>query len=338
MADTNDQLRAKVNEAMIYAPSKWRSHVGRVVTAYTRAYETQEAVLKQIEARKRAETEFGTYLMSLVLPSVVGGFVGAMLAGQSKGMTDWLAEQARKFSWDTQAAKTMGTVALDTYKTVVADSLKANVRLGYQSLFASSGWRPSSMSPTEFMSRATGGIDEFVTAAADAMNESRVGRGRHKYRDVLTGLYYSPFIQDAPESGDLWDVAELAPVMEVFLWVDWANHRDTAYWLRRISNVTEPHSGGSWMERRQLQLLMDAKELKELNPILERFDACRVNRDYITQGMPALNGYRFLDLLWVRRLAPRYRQTLLGDLLERLALQSRVPVPIFRRPKSYRLM
>ena len=163
------------------------------------------------------------------------------------------------------------------------------------------------------------------------MNESRVGRSDYSYRDVLVGLYYNPFIREAPESDDLWDVDELAGDLEVFLWVDWSKQRDTNYWLERINLVTESNVATP-------AVIAAAEELKTLNPVLERFDRCGVRREFITQGMTALGGYRFLNILWVRQLGRRYQGTLLGDLLERQAEGSNVPVPISRRPRSYPVM
>jgi hypothetical protein len=329
MADTDEQLRAKVDQAMIYAPSKWRSQVGRIATAYAKAYQTQTVVLASIERRKRLEAEFATWLISLILPSLVGGFLGAIVAGKGKQAIDAITDQASKFRW---------SVAFDTTKTIVSDLAKAEVRVAYQSLFETSGWRPSSISPVEFMSQAQTGIDDFVTAAADALNNSKIGRTTYTYRDILTSLYYGPFIREAPEIQDLWTVDELAPMLEVFLWVDWANHRDTEYWLKRISDVTESHPRGSNLDKEHLQFELDAKELKDLNPILERFDRCGVQREYVTQGMPDQRGYRFLNILWVRQLGVHYRGSLLGDLLERRTHPGHIPVPVSRRPRSYRVM
>ena len=238
----------------------------------------------------------------------------------------------------------MWGVAVDTGKTVVSDTVKGPVRLAYQRLVENSKWKPTSIKPSEFMASALGPISEFMTAAADLMNNARTGKPGPTYREVLEALYYGPFIRDAPEEKDLWDVNQLAPVLEVFLWVDWANHADTQLWLARIMDVTREHSTLDWDPNRDdsyryAMFLRDADLLKDLNPILERLDHCGVKlRAYITEGMPSLQGYRFLNILWLRHLRAIYQGTLLGDLLARRDAQSNVPVPIYRRPKSYRLM
>ena len=139
------------------------------------------------------------------------------------------------------------------------------------------------------MASALGPISEFMTAAADLMNNARTGKPGPTYREVLEALYYGPFIRDAPEEKDLWDVNQLAPVLEVFLWVDWANHADTQLWLARIMDVTEEHSTLDWDPNRDdsyryAMFLRDADLLKDLNPILERLDHCGVNRAYIQLG------------------------------------------------------
>ncbi len=64
-----------------------------------------------------------------------------------------------------------------------------------------------------------------------------------KYRDQMFVLYNSPFIWNAPEEKDLdkWR-KDLWRPLEVFLWADWANHRDANYWIKRILAVTDDKS------------------------------------------------------------------------------------------------
>ncbi len=238
------------------------------------AYNNQTIVLRSIKLRQRAEAEFATFLLSLVLPSVVGGFVGAIVSGQGQKVVRQLAEHSSKYRWG---------MAFDVVKTVTSDMAKAEVRIVYQHLLDSGGWESSSISPTEFLSNVQGSIAEFVAAAADSLNASRLGRSPHKYRDVLSGLYYSSFIRDAPEISDLWSVSELAPALEVFLWVEWANRRDTKYWVDVISRVTEVHGSG-FSER--MKTFPDAAKVMELNPILERLDLLRVGRASISRRDP----------------------------------------------------
>jgi hypothetical protein len=355
MAETDEQLRAKLDQAMIYAPSKWGAYVNRVAQAYAAAYQNQAAVLNQINAQKQAEAAFASFVVSVILPSLVGGFIGAIISGKGKQAIDALTSQSAKFKWG---------MAVDMTKTVASDMAKAEVRTEYQHIVDSSAWKPTSISPDAFQSAVQSSILEFMTAAADALNDSRKGRSKAKYRDVVSGLYYGTFVREAPETKDLWTVNELSPVLEIFLWVDWANHRDTKWWLERITRVTDgssilgsldPDDSPIEQLRKAKNVVADdlafnrsASDVIALNPILERLVACKVNRDYITQGIanrssiapgiPALDGYRFLNILWVRHIAPHYTGTLLGELLQRLADKSKVPVPIYRRPRSYRLM
>ena len=326
--DTDEQLRAKLDQAMIYAPSKWSSYVLRIAQAYEAAYKTQAVVLKSIAANKRAEAELASFMLSIILPSLLGGFVGAVIGGKGKQAIDAVTGQAAKFKWG---------LAVDTAKTMASDITKYEVKNVYQGLAQDSAWEPGSMSPLAFQNSAVNSINDFMTAAADALNESRVGRSKVKYRDVVAALYYGPFVRSAPEGKDQWTVDELSPVLEVFLWADWANHRDTKYWVERISRVTEEPAdanpgqlGGKFFSA--------VNELKDLNPILERLDRCHVRRDFDTGGIPALKGYRFLNILWLRHLAPRYTGTLLGDLLKILEDKSPVQIPFDRRPKGYHLM
>ena len=119
--------------------------------------------------------------------------------------------------------------------------------------------------------------------------------------------------------------------LEVFLWVDWAKRRDQAYWLERITHVTEPNTASPG------ELLLHAAELKRLDPILERLAGCGVKREFITQRMTAVDGSPFLNVLWIRQLGRHYRGTLLGDLLERQAGDVDA-LPFSHRPSSRPVM
>jgi hypothetical protein len=318
------ELRANVDQGLIVAPDKWRAHLLHIANAYEKAYNNHSTVLHGIEQQQRAEAELATFMASLILPSLLGGFVGGLISGKAKPALDAITDQASKFRW---------SVAVDVAKTVASDMAKAEVRIVYQKLIETSGWRPTSISPLAFLIKEESSVAEFMTAIGDAMNNSRMGRGAVSYRDVLTGIYWSPFIRQAPETEDLLDVDLLARALEVFLWVDWAKHRDVDYWRTRISTVLGPRdsslAGGTLYD-------VYAHELKQLNPILERMDSCGVRREYITQGM-SVDGYRFLDLIMLGKLGPQYQGKLLGDLIE--GLNGGDPqFSMSRRPKESEIM
>lgn len=64
-----------------------------------------------------------------------------------------LASRGAKFGWG---------VALDTAKTVASDPTKAEVRGIYQKLMESSGWKPTSISPAEFLASVKGSLAAAV--------------------------------------------------------------------------------------------------------------------------------------------------------------------------------
>ena len=157
-------------------------------------------------------------------------------------------------------------------------------------------------------------------------------------------LYNSPFIWNAPTETDLnkWR-RELWRPLEIFLWADWANHRDTQYWLRRIVTVTDGIIAEDY-----------ETELADFDPILARLSECRVPTHYITQTVPShhitvgdnamlmQSARPFLNILWVRNLASHYQNTFLGELLTRIQPGSGAPptgpANLSLRPGAYRLM
>lgn len=82
MSLSDTQLRANINEAMIFAPAKWSAHVLRIAQAYEAAYKCQSDVLEDIAAKRRIEAEFASAMVSIVLPSFVGGFAGTIINGK----------------------------------------------------------------------------------------------------------------------------------------------------------------------------------------------------------------------------------------------------------------
>jgi hypothetical protein len=141
--------------------------------------------------------------------------------------------------------------------------------------------------------------------------------------------------RSAPEYKDLWEPDDLSTVLEIFLWADWANHRDTKYWVKRLTDVVTTDEITPSNFRR---FGADFKEITDLNPILDRLDDLGVDREFDSEGVPAAKGYRILNILWLRNLAPHYKGTVLGDLLGQLAQRGSVSVPTDRRPRSYPLM
>ena len=84
---TDEELRGNVDQAMIYAPDKWRAYVYRVAQAYAAAYSNQEITLSAIEAQQRVEAEFATFMLSFILPALAGGFMGAFYLGMARSLS-----------------------------------------------------------------------------------------------------------------------------------------------------------------------------------------------------------------------------------------------------------
>lgn len=327
------EARKKLDSALFYAQSKWESQVSYIVEAYYKAYNNQKLTLEQVEQLKNTPSSYAEFLVPIVLPALLGGFAGAMVAASAKGVIDATVG----------AVKVGATIAAETTKTVVADTYKAEVKLVYESLIETSGFKPTSTQPGEFAEQAKRKISLFVAAAADALNDSyrndqqKTGK-KPSYFDVVMGLYNSPFIWNAPRVDEMWTVDELAPVLELFLWADWSRHRDVPWWTVRIMTLTSSMTDVSREGQVAYANYIEAsKSVKMLNPILERMDKCKVNRAYVTQGIFFENGYRFLNPLWIKNLGNHYKNSLLADLINGLDPKKK-GFSIEKRPHTYKLM
>lgn len=327
MSESDESLRAKVDQAMIYAPPAWLAQATRIAEAYAAAYEYQRTTLKQIEEQIRQERELALAMLNLILPSFIGGAVGAVFAGKGRELVDGLA---------TAGAKFWGTAAVDTGKTIISDAYKSVTRLALDKYVVpvASSWEPSAISPAEFLASVQGAIYVYITAVKDGLNRSKLGKTLPiTHRQYLESVYYGPFIRFAPESEELWPKYQLTKAMEIFLWAHWAHRRDTKYWLKNIGYASESGitAAGIIPEARASQ------ELQRLDPILERLKICGVPESYVTQPNKDIGG-RFLNILWVRHLDQKYPGTLLGTLLSGLKSGSMGLSDPLPPPRGVRLM
>ena len=331
MSESDDSLRAKVDQAMIYAPSAWLAYVTRIAKAYAAAYDYQKNVLKDIENQIRAERELSLLLLNMILPSIVGGAVGAIFAGKGRELVDGLAKSGSKF-W--------ATVGVDVGKTVLSDSYKTVVRTAINTYAAPAvgSWEPAGISAAEFTAGVQGAVFEHVTTVKDRLNRSKLKQIPNvSYRDYLNSIYYGPFIRLAPEMEELPSPVLLTKAMEIFLWSRWAWRSDTKYWLNRAQTLSEK-GWENGMDGLMKEVSM-FDEVKQLDPILERLKLCGVAESWVTQSAVDIGGRRFLNILWVRHLDTKYRNTLLGNLLFQLKLSpNSASVDPFPAPRSMRLM
>ena len=334
MSESDDSLRAKVDQAMIYAPSAWLAYVTRIANAYATAYDYQKKVLTDIENQIRAERELGLLLLNMILPSIVGGAVGAIFAGKGRELVDGLAKSSSKF-W--------ATVGVDVGKTVLSDGYKTMVRTAINTYAAPAvgSWEPAGISAAAFTAGVLGAVFEHVTTVKDRLNRSKLKQIPNvSYRDYLNSIYYGPFIRLAPEMEELPSPFLLAKAMEIFLWSSWAWRSDTEYWLKRVLALTEKGwvETGFWENGMTKEVVMFV-EVKHLDPILARLKLCGVAESWVTQSAVDIGGRRFLNILWVRQLDTKYRNTLLGNLLFQLKLSpNSASVDPFPAPRSMRLM
>ncbi len=331
---TNTQLRTELEKAHNSARDKWGAYLSDLALAYWDAYKNVDTTLKGIEALKKARAEQGQLFWSVVLPAVAGGFLGGIVSLKLKPI---LKESGIKFIEHS--------IMLDTGKTLTSDVAKyttKKIEAAFKEAVDENPWKPTSVDPAQFAEILRNELLHSMVKIDDGLIASQ--KSSQNYRNQMFVLYNSPFIWNAPTETDLnkWR-RELWRPLEIFLWADWANHRDTQYWLRRIVTVTDGIIAEDY-----------ETELADFDPILARLSECRVPTHYITQTVPShhitvgdnamlmQSARPFLNILWVRNLASHYQNTFLGELLTRIQPGSGAPptgpANLSLRPGAYRLM
>jgi hypothetical protein len=334
---TNTQLRTELEKAHNSARDKWGAYLSDLALGYWDAYKNVSKTLRGVEALNKARVEQGQLFWSVILPAVAGGFLGGIVSVKLKAA---FAETGIKFIEKS--------VLVDTGKTVASDLAKYStkqIEAAFQGAVDGNPWKPSSVDPAQFGEILRNELLHAMVGKDDDLIASETSRASQNYRKQMFVLYNSPFIWNAPTEKDLvkWKT-ELWRPLEVFLWADWANHRDTMYWTKRIKNVTTDPGGVD-------QDYDD--ELKIFDPILDRLTECKVPQQYITQTVRAYqymyidggttrSAHPFLNILWVRDLASYYQNTFLGELLTRIqpgrGAPPTAPANLSLRPGTYRLM
>ena len=333
---TNTEWRTELEKAHNSARDKWGAYLSDLALAYWDAYKNVSNTLQAIEALRKSKEQQAQLFWSVILPAVAGGFIGGIVSLRLKAV---LSESGIKF--------VEHSLLVDTGKTVASDLSKYGTRqieAAYQGAVDANPWKPASVDPAQFAEILRNTMSHSMVQIDDALIASQKSSPQ-SYRNQMMVLYNSPFIWNAPDESDLvkWK-AELWRPLEVFLWVDWANHRDTQYWLKRIMGVTDSdYSGDSDYD----------EELWELNSILDRFKECRAPAQYVTQSVRShrhtvgdsvqtRTAHPILNILWVRHLASHYQGTFLGELLKRIppggVAQRPWSVNLGLRPGSYKLM
>lgn len=335
----NAELRSHLEEAHNSARDKWGAYLSDLALAYWDAYQHVNDTLQKIAALRKARIEQAQLFWSVILPAVAGGFLGGVVSLKLKSV---LQESGIKF--------VEHSLLVDAGKTVTSDVAKYTTRqieAAYKDAVDANPWKPSSVELAKFAEILRNQLTHFMVDIDDALIASQKPHASPNYRDLMFVLYNSPFIWNAPENKDLngnkWKTDLWRP-LEVFLWADWANHRDTEYWLKRVLGVTDDEYAPDEDYD---------EELMEFNPILDRLSDCNVPLQYVTQPIRSYRitvgdtrqtrqAHRFLNILWVRHLASHYQNTLLGELLTRIqpgtGAKPTGPANLSLRPGSYRLM
>ncbi len=336
--------KATLDSLLASRARAWDGYFDGLSLAYIEAHKQHAKTLNDIKENIRNQQEFlKSVVLGVLIPSMVGGGMAALVADKGAALTKAMVEVA------TKRQAMLATFAVGGASTITEDLVKLEVGNAIAGLAVAPGseWDSAGATPIEFFIKLRKMVNDYSTDTTHA-----VERGKylpiHEYIALLDAHLLSPFIQNAPmDTSILYSDKELAPIMEIFLWVVWARGRETKYWLTQITRATEPDNRGfvgklvdaGLKDEDALNRVRAYDAVRQLHPILERLRACGISSDLITQGLAGKTDHRILNILWVRLLGQKHKDSLLGDLVANLgakhptsALEGK-PITKFRRLK-----
>ena len=332
----------------------WDGFFDGLSLAYIDAHAQHTATLGQIKEDIRNQTEFlRTVVFGVLLPSFIGGAMSALVADKGKQVMAKMFPIVERYRPELHNfAAAPGEVELRSavvggLSAATKDLVKLEVGKALNGLAPSPGseWDAVGDQPIKFFVQLRKMVNDFATDATHNV-EGKSHGSLEDYVNTINAYLLSPFIQNAPmDTSILYDSKDLAPVFEVFLWVVWAQARDQKYWSTKIGLATEPDHrsfvGKIWdgvtLDDDALDRVKAWDAVKQLDPILARLIACRINQSEITQTAGWDSGRRILNILWVRFLGAKHPNTLLADLVSNISAKVRTsalddgPITKFRR-------
>ena len=313
----------------------WDGFFDGLTLAYIQAHTNHTQTLNAIKERIRNQTEFlKSIVFGVVLPSFIGGGMAVLVANKGMSVVKAITPVSQKWRPELSAFAVSDTTAdlrsaiLGGTSTVTKDLIKQELSKALGSLVPVPGseWDSVGDQPIKFFVQLRKSVNDYVTDATHAVELAKRGP-LDAYISLLDTHLLSPFIQNAPmDTSILYSDKELAPVFEVFLWVVWARARDVKYWVTQITLATDPDDRGfvrklidaGLKDDDAINLVKARDAVMQLDPILDRLLACGVRQEEVTQGAGWDNSRRLLNILWVRLLGEKRRDTLLADMVANL--------------------
>jgi hypothetical protein len=321
----------------------WDGYFDGLSLAYLDAHTRHTDTLARIKERIRNQHEFlKNILIGVLLPSMVGGGMAALVADKGKALTERLLPVA------TRRQALLASFGVGGVSTITEDVVKQEVSGAVSGLTPQPGaeWDDAGESPLKFFIKFQKMVNDYATDVTRSVELARDSGLVDRYVDTVNAHLLSPFIQNAPMDTDVRHNSEdLARVFEVFLWVVWARNRDVKYWTTQIQLAQQPADRGLlrsiWdgitQDDDALDQVKARDAVRQLNPILDRLVELGIPEVEVTQGVEWARRGRMLNILWVRWLGRKHPDTVLADLVSNLdakaptsALDGK-PITKFRR-------
>jgi len=301
----------------------WDGYFDGLSLAYIDAHTQHTATLSAIKEKMRSQQQFlRNVVLGVLLPSLVGGGMAALVTDKGAAVTKLLLPVATKRQAMLASFATGGTA------TITKDLVKQELAGALSQLVPQPGaeWDAVGDSPIKFFIKLRKMVNDYTTEVTRSVESARDST-LDDYVNTVNAHLLSPFIQNAPMNTEiLFSSKELAPIFEIFLWVVWARDRNVKYWRTTIglANELETRSfvGKVWdgvtQDQHALDVVKARDAVMQLDPILARLVACGINQMEVTQGAGFDRNRRILNILWVKLLGNQHQSSLLSDLIANL--------------------
>ncbi|MEJ1157160.1 hypothetical protein [Prosthecomicrobium sp. N25] len=313
----------RLNDLLQRSVTAWQGYFGTLSLAYFGAHAMHLNTLKNIEALRNQNRFLVTVILGTILPAMAGGVMATIVSNSGRQVSERLLALAQK----RDAA--LNDIIYGGFSTTAEDLTKNAVTGALQGLQPAYGdeWKNAGEDPAKFFVQLNTMVNNYATDAYYAVDLARRTNDLDKYRDTVNSYFLNPFIVNAPLDRDrLYTEAQLQPVFEILLWIMWARTRPINYWRTNIGIATSSYDrsliGAVWdgltKDEDALARVMAKDAVVELDPILKRLVACGIPESEVTMQAGWDRRRRILNILWVRILGSKHRNTVLGDLADAL--------------------
>jgi hypothetical protein len=287
------------------AKSQWEYLHDRLTNGYKDAYKLHVGALQEMKQAKllQEQTEARVRGILLFVSSVVavgfaGGYVGGLFAPWVRAAGTNTANLAIR-----EAMKGMTTRSTQEIAKLLIpqDAKKPSV--------SESPYLPVSQDPIDLYLDQKEELDGCFAIVnnwlTNVISSSNSGQWSAEVGSAILGHFRKdcPLLSDAPDPDKVPDRSKVAKAAELLMWVAWSNIRDWLYW-NKLYDALEKNSDHNLWE------LQGVGAEWELDPVLSRLDALKVQGVDRSERVGSFEPRRVLDLRKLRSLPVQAMPTL----------------------------